>query len=127
MLLVMAAKSKKATAKELRPRFRVLCGDDIALGPGKVELLAAIQQTGSINEAAKHMGMSYMRAWTLIKTMERCFKEPLVSALRGGTAGGGAQLTETGRQALALYQQMQNESLAASRNTWRKIQELLLD
>jgi molybdate transport system regulatory protein len=127
MLLAMAAKPKRTMTKLLRPRFRVLCGKDIALGPGKVELLAAIHQTGSINEAARHMGMSYMRAWTLIKTMQRCFKEPLVSALRGGKTGGGAQLTGTGRQALALYRQMQQESLAASRNTWRQIQKLLLD
>jgi len=62
--------------------MRVLCGDDIALGPGKVDLLALIGETGSIREAAERMGMSYMRAWTLIKTMNACFREPLVVASR---------------------------------------------
>ena len=64
--------------------MRVLCGDDIALGPGKVDLLALIGETGSIREAAERMGMSYMRAWTLIKTVNACFREPLVMASRGG-------------------------------------------
>jgi len=68
----------------IQPRLRVRAGDEIALGPGKVELLGFVRETGSIAEAAKQMGMSYMRAWTLIKTMNACFKEPLVEAVRGG-------------------------------------------
>ena len=67
---------------------------DIALGPGKVDLLTLIKKTGSIREAAERMHMSYMRAWTLIKTMNACFKEPLVEAVRGGKEGGGAEFLE---------------------------------
>ncbi|MBU6402332.1 MAG: LysR family transcriptional regulator [Verrucomicrobia bacterium] len=110
----------------LRPRFRVLCGSNIALGPGKVELLTLIRTTGSIARAAKRMGMSYMRAWLLIQTMECCFRQPLVHALRGGKRGGGAKLTATGKQALALYHRMQTESLRATRQSWRNLQKLLL-
>jgi molybdate transport system regulatory protein len=54
----------------------------IAFGPGKVDLLALVAKTGSIREAAERMEMSYMRAWTPIKTMNACFREPLASALR---------------------------------------------
>jgi molybdate transport system regulatory protein len=64
------------------PRIRVVSGRDIALGPGKVELLEHIARTGSLRKAAAAMDMSYMRAWTLVKTMNRCFKKPVVVAAR---------------------------------------------
>src|SRR5256885_5067105 len=95
--------AKPSREPRLRPRMRVLCGEGIALGPGKVDLLALIAETGSIREAAERMGMSYMRAWTLIKTMNACFREPLIVSSRGGKERGGAVLTETGRTALKLY------------------------
>src|ERR1041385_2481272 len=104
-------KSKSARAPRLSPRMRVLRGEDIALGPGKVDLLALIGETGSIREASERMGMSYMRAWKLIKTMNDCFREPLVVTSRGGKERGGAVLTETGRRALKLYQGLEVESL----------------
>src|SRR5580693_8228 len=93
----MTITGKSATKNEVRPRLRVVSGRDIALGPGKVELLELLGSTGSIMEAARQMGMSYMRAWTLIRTMNQCFKEPVIRAVRGGREGGGARLTKTGR------------------------------
>jgi molybdate transport system regulatory protein len=90
--------SKKSSGASLHPRLRVICGESIALGPGKVDLLELVFKTGSIREAADRMGMSYMRAWTLIKTMNACFREPLVEAVRGGSKHGGAKLTATGRE-----------------------------
>jgi molybdate transport system regulatory protein len=110
----------------IRPRLRIVAGKNIAFGPGKAELLEALETTGSITRAADQLDMSYMRAWTLIRTMNRCFCEPLVDAIRGGTSGGGgACLTSTGRQVLQLYRQMDNECLAAVQPQWRKLQKLL--
>ena len=117
----------KSKLRELRPRFRVICGENIALGPGKAELLQEVARTGSISLAADAMGMSYMRAWTLIKTMEQCFKEPLVHKVRGGRDGGGAGLTPTGHAAVSLYEQMQKASLKASAPAWKKLERLLKD
>jgi molybdate transport system regulatory protein len=111
----------------IRPRLRILLGSQIALGPGKVELLAALNETGSITAAAKRLDMSYMRAWTLIRTMNACFKEPLVSATHGGPrGGGGAALTPAGRKVLALYRQMDSQCLRAVRPAWKQIQKLLV-
>ena len=118
-------KSKSLLRPRLRPRIRILYGEDIALGPGKVDLLASIGETGSIREAAERMGMSYMRAWNLIRTMNACFKEPLVIAVRGGRAHGGATLTETGRKALGLYQQMEADCLEATQIHWEELKSLL--
>ena len=117
----------KSPKHALHPRFRILHGTAIAFGPGKADLLEAIEQTGSITEASGQLGMSYMRAWTLIRTMNRCFKEPLVLAVRGGTSGGGgAKLSETGRRALALYRRMETRSLNTVLPDWRKFQQLLI-
>jgi molybdate transport system regulatory protein len=109
---------KKPKRKLLLPRLRVMWGNDIAMGPGKVELLRHIQNSGSILKAAKAMNMSYMRAWKLLKTMENCFKHPLVTKSRGGRGGGNAQLTPAGEKALALYEKMENECLNATWKTW---------
>jgi len=96
-------------------------GNDIALGPGKVDLIKHIQNSGSILRAARAMNMSYMRAWKLLKTMENCFKRPLVRKSRGGRGGGNAQLTEAGQKALALYEKMENECLNAATKTWETL------
>jgi len=102
-------------------------GSHIALGPGKVKLLDHIRERGSNVSAAKRMGMSYMRAWTLIKTMEGCFKQPLVRAARGGAKGGGAALTEAGQKVLTLYYRLGTESLQATQATWSELRILLRD
>ena len=100
-------------------------GKEIALGPGKVELLEHIARTGSIAEAAERMEMSYMRAWTLVKTMEACFRQPLVAAHRGGKSQGGASLTDAGQKALALYRRMDEQCQKATKQAWRELRKLL--
>lgn len=67
----------------LEPRIRILLGSSIAIGPGKAALLEAIGETGSIAAAGRRMGMSYRRAWLLAKTMNACFREPLIEATKG--------------------------------------------
>jgi len=123
----MAAKSERTVRKRFKSHFRVYCGEDIALGPGKVELLHHISETGSISEAARRMGMSYNRAWLLVRTMNRCFKEPLVLATRGGDTHGGAELTGTGKQMLELYQEMESKVNSVTRKILNHILARLKD
>jgi molybdate transport system regulatory protein len=106
---------------ELKPRLRVLHGEEIALGPGKVALLEQIGRTGTIAEAARLLGMSYTRAWHLVRTMNSCFREPLVQTVRGGTGRGHAELTDAGRAVLALYHRMEEESVRAAGEAWREM------
>jgi molybdate transport system regulatory protein len=117
----MAAKSERSLRKRFKSNFRIYLGDEIALGPGKAELLRHISETGSISEAAQRMDMSYNRAWLLVRTMNRCFKEPLVLASRGGDSHGGAQLTAFGKQVLALYQRLESKFIAATRQPIKDI------
>ncbi len=95
------------------PRLRVLLGQAIAIGPGKADLLEAIDREGSISRAAKTMGMSYRRAWLLVETMNACFTAPLVEAARGGSGGGGAGLTALGREVLERYRALEDKAAAA--------------
>lgn len=115
----------KVGAYDFQPRFRILRSKDIAMGPGKADLLEQVAKHGSITEAAEHLGMSYMRAWTLIKTMDRCFRQPLVAVSRGGAKHGGAQLTPCGKQVVALYRRMEKTSLAATEKVRREMMKLL--
>jgi molybdate transport system regulatory protein len=111
--------------KEVRPQFqvrpRLYHGNDIAIGPGKADLLEAIRKAGSIAAAAESMGMSYMRAWMLIRTMNGCFKAPLVQTKRGGAERGAAILTETGRIVLALYRRIEAQSLKATQASQKQL------
>ena len=109
----------------LKPRLRVLRGGTIVLGPGKVDLLEAIAETGELRRAARRLAMSYMRAWTLIQTMNDAFGRPLVSTERGGAAHGTARLTPLGRRALALYREMERKSTTASRPAFRRLLRLV--
>ena len=66
------------TRDELKVKIQLMCGDAVALGPGKADLLDAISVAGSISGAARAMGMSYRRGWQLVDLMNRCWREPLV-------------------------------------------------
>jgi molybdate transport system regulatory protein len=94
-------------------RLRIVLGDDIAVGPGKVDLLEAIGDAGSITAAARTLGMSYRRAWLLVDTMNRCFNAPVVTAEAGGASGGGAQLTPTGAEVVRRYRRMEAKAATA--------------
>ena len=82
----------------LKLKLQLYCGDEIAMGPGKADLLEAIAREGSISGAGRAMGMSYRRAWLLVDVMNRCFREPLVAARPGGGKNAGAQLTPAASQ-----------------------------
>lgn len=106
-----AASDLSDGAKRLKLKAQLLVGNEIAFGPGKADLLDAIRSAGSITAAARRMGLSYRRAWTMVDTMNRLFAEPLVVTAFG--ARGGASLTPAGETALSAYRQLQAD-LAAS-------------
>lgn len=107
------------SAPRLHPEFfiRLFLGESAMLGPGKAALLEGIARTGSISAAGRELGMSYKRAWMLVEALNAMFREPLVESARGGARGGGASLTETGQQVLALYRGI--EAAAAEINAER--------
>ena len=111
----------------LEPRIRILLGSSIAIGPGKAALLEAIGQTGSIAAAGRRMGMSYRRAWLLAKTMNACFREPLIDATKGGVGGGGARLTPMGQRVLWLYRAMEDHAATAVVGDMKRLRALMVE
>lgn len=99
--------------KRPRLRIRIVFGEREMIGPGKAELLERIDRCGSIAAAGREMGMSYKRAWELVGTLNAMFSAPVVESTRGGPGGGGAVLTEAGREVLALYRGIERDAATA--------------
>lgn len=114
------------SAPVLRFRMRVTVGDVIAIGPGKIALLEAVDAAGSITGAAKRLGMSYRRAWLLLDEMNRALHHPVVDSAKGGTDGGGSALTEAGRQLITVYRRIEQTAAAACRDDIRKLLAMLV-
>lgn len=91
-------------------RVRIVMGDGLILGPGRVDLLDGIRETGSIAAAGRRMGMSYKRAWQLAESLNTTFRAPVIFATKGGVAGGGARLTELGNQVLDTYRALAHKA-----------------
>lgn len=77
-------------------------------GKGRITLLAAIEQTGSITQAARAIGMSYKAAWDAVDTMNNLAGEPLVARAAGGKGGGGTRLTPRGRQLVDNFRRIED-------------------
>ena len=91
----------------LKVKVQLYCGNEIAMGPGKADLLDAVGCQGSISAAARAMRMSYRRAWLLVDCMNRCWQHPLVRTAPGATHGAGARVTPFGQEVLAHYRALQ--------------------
>jgi len=91
-----------------RVRLSLYLGElEQKLGPGKVRLLEAVREHGSISAAAREMGMAYRHAWLLIDELNACFAEPLVEVTIGGRAGGGAALTPWGEELCRRFRRIE--------------------
>ncbi|AMK18665.1 MULTISPECIES: winged helix-turn-helix domain-containing protein [Sphingobium] len=96
----------------LKIKTQIYCGDEIAMGPGKADLLDAIASEGSISAAGRKLKMSYRRCWMLVDVMNRCWAGPLVA-----TSSEGALVTELGQQVLAQYRGLQMATASAAGQT----------
>lgn len=98
---------------EVRFRMRILQEGTIALGPGKVSLLEAVREHGSISAAARSLNMSYRRAWLLMDELNRALKSPATVSEHGGQSGGGSVLTPVGEEIIRLYRDIEVRAAAA--------------
>jgi molybdate transport system regulatory protein len=101
-----------------------------------IELLKAINQSGSLNQAAKQVGLSYKGAWQIIERANNSSPKTLVSTAIGGTKGGGTVLTDAGQALIHLFEELQsthqlflkqlNQNLAANPDTVLLFQRLVV-
>jgi molybdate transport system regulatory protein len=106
-------------------KIRLRHGGIFAMGPGKADLLEAIQETRSIAAAGRKLGLSYWKTRRLLAEMNRSFQGPVVAATKGGEKGGGSLVTETGLTALAQFRAMEAGASAAIEAQVLAFQELL--
>ena len=98
-----------------RLTLRVDLGPGQSVGPGKIRLLEAVAESGSISSAGRDLGMSYRRAWLLIEQMNQSFSRKVVSTQLGGSHGGGAKLTPFGAELVKRYRTIEEKASAAAK------------
>ena len=104
-----ASNDTTPTAWEGRLRLCIAIDGRNALGPGKVRLLEAIAATKSLSAAAKRLRMSYRAAWKHLRFIEERTDMAVVAPRRGGTGGGGTDLTPEGKALLNAYHNFRRE------------------
>ncbi len=94
-----------------RLRFKIWVEGEngVFLGNGRVKLLEAIEHTGSISAAAKHIGLSYKKAWEQVNDMNRNSEQALLKRVSGGKGGGGTQLTVAGKEWIRRFNKLKEE------------------
>lgn len=108
-------------------RMRIYRDEGIAIGPGKIALLEAIAETGSISAAARQLGMSYRRAWVLVDEMNKALKLPAVTTAAGGSHGGGTALSPTGHALVHHYRAAESAARLATTTEVTALTGLLAD
>ena len=100
-----------------KPRLtlRIDLGPGQSIGPGKIRLLEAVAETGSISSAGRALGMSYRRAWMLIDDLNSSFRKKVVSTTLGGKEGGGATLTPFGQELVKRYRAIEQSATKATK------------
>lgn len=110
----------------LKVKLQLVCGDTYAMGPGKADVLAAIDREGSISAAGRALGMSYRRIWSLVDEMNRCFRNRLIETRAGGSRDRGAHLTDAGHAVLAAFRDLEAQSATITASaSYQRLVELL--
>ncbi|MFZ5543437.1 MAG: winged helix-turn-helix domain-containing protein [Pseudomonadota bacterium] len=108
-----------------RFRLRISVGELIAFGPGKIALLEAIRDHGSLTAAAQALGISYRRAWTMLDETQRALRYPAVASAAGGQQGGGSMLTPVGEEIVERYRRIEQQAAQACAEDLQALQALL--
>jgi len=99
------------------------CNGERFFGPGPVELLERIEKTGSINQAARQMQMSYKKAWEIINTLNNYAGHPFVVTQTGGISGGGSTITDEAKTMIGRYRQLREKFEAFLEKETQKLNE----
>jgi len=102
---------KEESQYVVRGTLWIECGKERFFGPGRVELLQRIDETGSIRKAAADMGMSYKKAWAMVTALNQQVQRPLVVVKVGGEKGGGSVITAEARELIAYHAQLRERFL----------------
>ena len=88
---------------KIKSRIWIENEDNVLLGEGRVRLLKAIEETGSLSKAAKSLNLSYKKAWRLMDSVNKSAKQPVTINSIGGKGGGGTILTDYGKSLITAF------------------------
>jgi len=103
---------------KIKSRIWIEADKNVLLGEGRVRLLKAVHETGSLSKAAKSLEMSYKKAWTLIDAVNKSANKPVVITSIGGQGGGGAKVTEYGLKLIQVFEDI-------NKSCWNHLDEQL--
>ena len=95
------------------------------IGPGKIALLEAIRDTGSISAGARKIGMSYRRAWLLVEQVNAALEGPSVASTMGGRHGGGAVLTPVGERVIDIYRSIEKAARKSASDEFKAVEKIV--
>jgi len=93
---------------EPRSKFWIEKDGELVLSDWRVDLLEAIEETGSLSGAAERLGVHYRRAWGKIKEMEERLGMKLIVTQSGGVGGGGTELTSQAKEYVRKYRKFRS-------------------
>ncbi|GAB1715007.1 MAG: putative transcriptional regulator, ModE family [Nitrobacter sp.] len=102
--------------------LRIDLAMDARIGPGKIELLEAIEACGSISAAGRAIDMSYKRAWDLVDEINHICGRKAVDRKIGGKSGGGSVLTPFGVSLVSRYRKIERIAARAVRQDLLQLQ-----
>ena len=103
---------------KIKSRIWIETGDNVLIGQGRIKLLKAIDNQGSLSKAAKSIGMSYKKAWTLVDAVNKSAKQAVVTKTVGGAKGGGTTITPYGKKLIKAFDTI-------NKNCWTYLEKQL--
>jgi molybdate transport system regulatory protein len=105
----------------IKSRLWIATEEGTFLGDGKVKLLSAIADTGSISAASRSLEISYRKAWKMIDVMNSQAKSPLVERQSGGKKGGGTIVTSEGLKAIETFLNLKKKCAMFMEEEFKKL------
>ena len=100
---------------------------EIVLGQGRIRMLEAIDRTGSINAAAKALGMSYKAVWERLRRTEERLGKVLVIRKKGGASGGISKLSDYAYQLIDRFNELQQDVVRSDDQKFNRILKPVLE
>lgn len=91
---------------KIKSRIWIQADNKVLIGEGRVRLLKAIEETGSLSKAARSIQISYKKAWTMVDAVNKSAKKPVTESSTGGKGGGGAILTSYGKELIKVFDEI---------------------
>ena len=89
---------------QIKSRIWIEGEEGVFLGEGRIKILKAIINEGSLSKAAKSLGMSYKKAWNLVNSINKNASNPIIVTNTGGNGGGGTKITPYGLKMITSFE-----------------------